>query len=200
MVLLGLVWNTSPGACPVDPPGRVVLVGRGPWSSTVTLVQPRPVSSSARAQPTMPAPITTTRGPAPIWPSSVAHNARCCFLRNMFRPHAVKARSIPSRACKSRGQLTAVTRPRLHHQHRVGPQRRCAIVSPGPTLEFSPGHPEPPPCPAPLPAIDRICISAPFTPLYVCTYKVLFSSEKKAVIPLLIRHHSILCSNTLSMA
>ena len=47
----GLVWNTRPGACEVEPP-----VGeQRPWSTTVTSVQPRSVSSSARLVPTMPA-------------------------------------------------------------------------------------------------------------------------------------------------
>lgn len=57
MVLDGPVWKTRPGACEVEPPGA----GSGPCSRTVTSVQPRAVSSSASEQPTMPAPMTTTR-------------------------------------------------------------------------------------------------------------------------------------------
>ena len=53
-----LVWNTRPGAWDVEPP----VSGSGPWSRTVTSVQPRSVSSSARFAPTIPAPMTTTRG------------------------------------------------------------------------------------------------------------------------------------------
>ena len=60
MVFEGLVWNTSPGACDVEPP----VANSGPRSTTVTSVQPRSVSSSAREVPTMPAPITTTLGMA----------------------------------------------------------------------------------------------------------------------------------------
>src|SRR5919107_6090445 len=58
MVFDGLTWNTSPGACEVEPP----VSGRGPWSTTVTRSQPRVVSSSARLAPTIPAPMMTTRG------------------------------------------------------------------------------------------------------------------------------------------
>lgn len=58
MVLEELVWKTSPGACELDPP----VANRGPCSSTVTSVQPRSVSSSLSAQPTMPAPMITTLG------------------------------------------------------------------------------------------------------------------------------------------
>lgn len=54
----GLVWKTSPGAWEVDPP----VSGMEPWSRTVTSAQPRRVSSSARLAPTIPAPMTTTRG------------------------------------------------------------------------------------------------------------------------------------------
>src|SRR3954462_657586 len=58
MVLEALVWKTKPGAGDVEPP----VSGRGPWSTTVTRSQPRAVSSSARLAPTIPAPMTTTRG------------------------------------------------------------------------------------------------------------------------------------------
>src|SRR5436190_2038717 len=58
MVLDGLAWNTSPGACEEDPPAA----GSDPWSTTVTSVHPRSDSSSARAAPTTPAPMITTRG------------------------------------------------------------------------------------------------------------------------------------------
>src|SRR3954471_15563067 len=58
MVFDGLVANTRPGAWDDEPP----VVNRGPRSSTVRSVYPRAVSSSARAAPTTPAPITTTFG------------------------------------------------------------------------------------------------------------------------------------------
>ena len=60
------VWNTRPGACEDEPPAA----HRRPWSRTVTSVQPRSVSSSARPAPTIPAPMMTTRGDAiapPVW-------------------------------------------------------------------------------------------------------------------------------------
>lgn len=57
IVLEALVRKTRPGACELDPPGA----GSGPCSTTVTCDQPRAVSSSASAQPTIPAPMTTTR-------------------------------------------------------------------------------------------------------------------------------------------
>jgi hypothetical protein len=59
MVRLGFVWKTRPGACELDPP----VTKSGPCSSTVTSVQPRAVSSSARAHPTTPAPTMTTFAP-----------------------------------------------------------------------------------------------------------------------------------------
>ena len=58
IVLDPLVWKTSPGACDVEPPAA----NSGPWSRTVTSVQPRMTSSSASEQPTIPAPMITTRG------------------------------------------------------------------------------------------------------------------------------------------
>src|SRR6476659_7878485 len=54
------VWNTSPGAWLDEPPAAQ----RVPWSTTVTSVQPRAVSSSARFAPTIPAPMIATLGPA----------------------------------------------------------------------------------------------------------------------------------------
>src|SRR5689334_7239213 len=60
MVFEGFVWKTRPGACEEEPP----VAGRRPWSTTVTSVQPRAEISSARAAPTTPAPMMTTRGPA----------------------------------------------------------------------------------------------------------------------------------------
>lgn len=51
------VWNTRPGACDVDPPGKAI----GPCSTTVMFFQPRETSSSATLAPTMPAPMITTR-------------------------------------------------------------------------------------------------------------------------------------------
>ncbi len=57
MVLDGLVWNTSPGAWEVEPPGS----SSGPCSMTVMSFQPRWMSSSARFAPTMPAPMMMTR-------------------------------------------------------------------------------------------------------------------------------------------
>src|ERR1700712_3127409 len=57
MVREPLAWNTSPGACEDEPPGA----GNSPWSTTVTCVHPRAVSSSASAAPTTPAPMMTTR-------------------------------------------------------------------------------------------------------------------------------------------
>src|SRR3954453_22649302 len=58
MVLDGFVWNTSPGACELEPPARC----SGPCSRTVTFLQPRAANSSARLAPTIPAPMMTTRG------------------------------------------------------------------------------------------------------------------------------------------
>src|SRR4051794_10210841 len=60
IVLEPLVWNTRPGAWDVEPP----VAKRRPWSTTVTSAQPRSTSSSASEQPTMPAPMITTRGEA----------------------------------------------------------------------------------------------------------------------------------------
>src|SRR3712207_4443863 len=56
MVLDGLVWKTSPGACEVEPPASK----SGPWSTTTTSLHPSPVRCSAALQPTMPAPMITT--------------------------------------------------------------------------------------------------------------------------------------------
>src|SRR5690349_7155361 len=79
MVLEELVWKTRPGACEVEPP----VAGSGPWSTTVTSVQPRAEISSASAAPTTPAPMITTRGPAiAAHPES---NRSSCFLRNMVQ-------------------------------------------------------------------------------------------------------------------
>src|SRR2546423_250878 len=50
IVFDALVWNTRPGACEEEPP----VANSGPWSTTVTPVHPRLVSSSATAQPTTP--------------------------------------------------------------------------------------------------------------------------------------------------
>ena len=58
MVLDALVWNTSPGACDVEPP----VENSGPRSRTVTSVHPRSVISSASDAPTTPAPMMTTFG------------------------------------------------------------------------------------------------------------------------------------------
>ena len=58
MVLEPLVWNTSPGACDVEPPAA----NSGPCSMTTTSDQPRRTSSSASEQPTIPAPMIATRG------------------------------------------------------------------------------------------------------------------------------------------
>src|SRR6266542_3008120 len=77
MVFEGLVWNTSPGACEVEPP----VAGSGPWSTTVMSSQPRADSSSASAAPTTPAPMTTTRGPT-IVTSIGAYGATHCALCN----------------------------------------------------------------------------------------------------------------------
>src|SRR5215210_6071558 len=57
IVLDGLVWNMSPGACEVDPPASK----SGPWSKTTTSRQPSRLKCSATLQPTMPAPTITTR-------------------------------------------------------------------------------------------------------------------------------------------
>src|SRR6476469_999064 len=70
MALLGLVWNTRPGACEDDPPGA----GNGPWSTRVMSSHPRADSSSTSAAPTTPAPTTTTRGPA--IPTSMMHDSQ----------------------------------------------------------------------------------------------------------------------------
>src|SRR4051812_12735956 len=58
IVFDGFVAKTRPGAWEDEPP----VVNSGPRSSTVTSMYPRAVSSSARAAPTTPAPITTTFG------------------------------------------------------------------------------------------------------------------------------------------
>src|SRR3954469_24748793 len=79
MVFDGFVWNTRPGACEEEPP----VANSGPWSTTVTSVQPRSVSSSASALPTTPAPMMTTRGDLVMSTHSVAtarvapYDARC---------------------------------------------------------------------------------------------------------------------------
>src|SRR3954463_9944885 len=81
MVLEELAWKTRPGACEDDPP----VAGSGPWSTTVTSVQPRAEISSARAAPTTPAPMMTTRGPAiaqppnskPVQLLSAQHDSGC---------------------------------------------------------------------------------------------------------------------------
>lgn len=90
MVFDGLVWNTSPGACEVEPP----VANSGPRSTTVTSVQPRTVSSSAREVPTIPAPITTILGigrplhsgkeilDGNIHDLDVAYYATLCAIRN----------------------------------------------------------------------------------------------------------------------
>src|SRR5947208_5844042 len=67
MVFDEFVWKTRPGACDEDPP----VAGNGPWSTTVTSVQPRAEISSARAAPTTPAPMITTRGPAIAAPPKI---------------------------------------------------------------------------------------------------------------------------------
>src|SRR5690606_25500975 len=64
----GLTWKTKPGACEEDPP----VTGRGPWSTTVTSVQPRRISSSASAAPTTPAPMTTMRDDGSTGPGRCA--------------------------------------------------------------------------------------------------------------------------------
>src|SRR5687768_14161639 len=77
MVLEGLAWNTSPGAWDVEPPGA----GKGPWSTTVTSVQPRAESSSARAAPTTPAPMITTRAPVmPLLPPTTIDPTSGAFV------------------------------------------------------------------------------------------------------------------------
>ena len=58
IVFEGLIWKTRPGACEVEPPGRL----SGPCSMTVMSDHPRDTSSSARFVPTMPAPMMTVRG------------------------------------------------------------------------------------------------------------------------------------------
>src|SRR3954451_3456758 len=77
MVLEELAWKTRPGACEDDPP----VAGSGPWSTTVTSVQPRAEISSASAAPTTPAPMMTTRGPAiaapPVKLLCTQHDSGC---------------------------------------------------------------------------------------------------------------------------
>ena len=58
IVFDAFVWKMIPGAWLVEPP----VLNSPPCSTTVTSVQPRRTSSSAREQPTMPAPMITTRG------------------------------------------------------------------------------------------------------------------------------------------
>src|SRR4051794_16369455 len=83
MVLEELVWKTRPGACELEPP----VAGSGPWSTTVTSVQPRAETSSARAAPTTPAPMITTRGPAIAAPpkSKPGSCSGSCFVRNAIQ-------------------------------------------------------------------------------------------------------------------
>src|SRR6266545_7866228 len=50
-----LVWNTSPGACEVEPP----VSNSGPWSSTSTSDWPSSASCQAALAPTMPQPTIT---------------------------------------------------------------------------------------------------------------------------------------------
>src|SRR3954464_15673503 len=85
MVFDGFVWNTRPGACELEPPGA----NSGPWSTTVTWVQPRSVSSSASALPTTPAPMTTTRG------DSVMSCTLRCALRLAQHPGTVALGTTP---------------------------------------------------------------------------------------------------------
>src|ERR1700754_4851449 len=78
MVFDGLVWKTRPGACEEEPP----VAGRGPWSTTVTSVQPRAEISSASAAPTTPAPMMTTRGPAIAQPPNLRPVQLLCAQRD----------------------------------------------------------------------------------------------------------------------
>src|SRR4051812_14477348 len=82
MVLEEFVWKTRPGAWDEEPP----VAGSGPWSTTVTSVQPRAEISSASAAPTTPAPMMTTRGPAIAAPPIENQSSRfSCCLRNMLQ-------------------------------------------------------------------------------------------------------------------
>src|SRR3954452_9318896 len=54
----GLSWNTSPGACDVEPP----VSHSGPWSTTTMSDQPSSARWRATLAPAIPAPPTTTPG------------------------------------------------------------------------------------------------------------------------------------------
>ena len=67
--------------------------GRSPWSTTVTSVQPRAVSSSASAAPTTPAPMMTTRGP--VMPTSiVAPDATQCFFATIVSDRPERCQEV----------------------------------------------------------------------------------------------------------
>ena len=104
IVRLGLAWNTSPGACEVEPPAA----GRRPWSTTVMSVQPRSVSSSARPTPTMPAPMMTTRGD------------RAIRLPLPLRSRPMVAQGIRPSAWRWQARSAAAPRVRARRRRRSG--------------------------------------------------------------------------------
>src|SRR5919108_4061306 len=93
MVLEEFVWKTRPGACEVEPP----VAGSGPWSTTVTSVQPRAESSSASAAPTTPAPMITTRAPLMSLPWD--RSGRTCRASRAWLHERHSRRFV--RACRS---------------------------------------------------------------------------------------------------